>query len=164
MSRTTPADFIAVRDSCERAAAELLGRILFEFSRLDMALGLCVAWTDQGRNIDDLTIQVRGWSFYDRLDYLRRFLTRTRENSAEDRKAYEAWIADADVSRQLRNEMVHGRWGIDATGSKVINVVGLPTSSLQSERSYSIRELKAFVDSLKVLQQRLSELRDLHPL
>lgn len=39
----------------ERAAAELLGRMIFAFSRLDMALGLCIVWTGGGRNIESLS-------------------------------------------------------------------------------------------------------------
>lgn len=38
----------AANASAEKAAAELIGRALFAFSRLDVALGLCVVWTGEG--------------------------------------------------------------------------------------------------------------------
>jgi hypothetical protein len=148
----------------ERAGAELLGRMIFAFSRLDMALGLCIVWTGGGRNIESLSNQVPNWTFHSRLDYLTELLTASRARDDADRIAYEAWIADAHALRRCRNDMVHGRWAVNGDGSKVANVVGLPTSSQQREVSYSLRELESFVDSLEALQHRLRELRKQHTL
>lgn len=138
--------------------------MIFEFSRLDMALGLCIVWTDGGRNIESLSNQVPDWTFHRRLDYLTELVTSSRARDHADRIAYEAWITDAHVLRKCRNEMIHGRWAVSGDGSKAVNVVGLPTSSQQREVSYSLRELESFVTSLEALRHRLSELRDQHPL
>jgi hypothetical protein len=45
-------------EDLEDAAATLLGRLLFAFSRLDVALGLCLVWVDSGRRIDALTPKI----------------------------------------------------------------------------------------------------------
>lgn len=163
-SKTSVDGFASDPGSAESAAAELLGRMLFAFSRLDMALGLCVVWTNSGRNMESLSIQVPNWTFHRRLDYLSELLTTARAQDAEDRAAYEAWIADAHVLRQCRNEMVHGRWAVNQDGSKAINVVGLPSSYQQREICYSLQELEAIVASLKELESRLHVLRDRYPL
>jgi hypothetical protein len=93
----------------EIAAAELLGRVILAFSRLDMALGLCIVWTDGGRNIESLSNEVPDWTFHKRLDYLTGLLLSSRACDDARRIAYDAWIADAHALRMRRNEMVYGR-------------------------------------------------------
>jgi hypothetical protein len=41
---------------------------------------------------------------------------------------------------------MHGRWGIDERGQRVVNVLGLPGSPNQREVSYTLDELAEEVD------------------
>ena len=43
------------RERLDRDAASILGYMLFEYSRLDMQLGLMVVWTGDGQKMEKLT-------------------------------------------------------------------------------------------------------------
>ena len=53
----------AERDALEQKAAQLLGQMLFAYSRLDMHLGLCIAWTAEGRRVEAVSRQVGRWDY-----------------------------------------------------------------------------------------------------
>lgn len=146
------------REVLERKGATLLGKLVFEFSRLDMNLGLCVVWVDGGSRIESLTKQVSDWAFSRRLDYLEAAVSRILPIDSPGRGAYLEWIGRARVVRTTRNELVHGRWGIDGAGNRLVNVVGLPTSPDQREVGYTLGELAALVEEMKKLQHGLSKL------
>ena len=67
------------------------------------------------------------------------------------------------TAREQRNQMVHGRWGIEARRHKVVNVVGLPSGTQQSIE-YTLAELTAFNDELGALARELSRLREHWPI
>ena len=51
MNEITAGELLAKNDALENEAASLLGHMIFEFSRLDMNLGLCLVWVDGGREL-----------------------------------------------------------------------------------------------------------------
>lgn len=95
---------------------------------------------------------------------LREFVERKYAEDSEARRRYSEWLADANATRRLRNELVHGRWGIATSIQKVANVVGVPTSPNQREVMYSIPELQALVTDMQRLEPTLRELRERWPL
>ena len=151
-------------DALEQAAATLLGRLLLEFSRLDMALGLCLVWTGGGHHIDSLTKQVAEFNLHKRLDYLGQVVDRSFPENSEIRDAYITWLGQAHAARQKRNELVHGRWGFDLGREQLVNVVGLPTSSEQREIRYSVADLEGILDDVRRLRIGLDNLRKQWPL
>lgn len=164
MKEQTLADYMNTRSELESEAARHLGQMLFEFSRLDVNLGLCLAWVDGGANLDTLSIKVGGYNFHRKLQELTSQVQLKLHDGSKGRQAYEAWLARADAARQHRNDLVHGRWGVDITTSTAVNVIGLPTSADQQERRYTLGEL---ADVNKMLQQLLSDLtvlRNTYPL
>lgn len=152
------------REELEQGAATLLGKMLFEFSRLNVSLGLCVVWTDSGRRLEELTKLVAEFSFHKKLDFLSRYVEGNLTKGSKRHSAYAEWITRAHVSRLKRNQLVHGRWGVDPTQGYVINVIGLPTSSDQSEIRYSLADLESVLMELIQLQARLHEVRERWPL
>ena len=152
------------RRALEKTAATLLGQLLFEFARLDVALGLCVVWTDEGRRLEELTKQVAEFSFHKKLDCLKQVVEQFLAQGSEGRAAYTQWMEHAHDARFMRNKLVHGRWGVDPIQQQVINVVGLPTSPDQNETRYSIQDLEKVLDDLKYLQVTFSELRNRWPI
>lgn len=144
----------------EEASASLLGRLLFEFSYLDTNLGLCLVWVDGGRQLEPLSSQVNGLGFNGRLTELQRKVDAAFEAGSKAHAAYSGWLLEAHNSRRVRNELVHGRWGVDARRYEVINVVGLPTSSEQRENRYTLAELEGHVSEVKRLTKQLNRLRD----
>ena len=151
------------RSRLEQEAATILGYMLFEYTRLDMELGLFLVWFDGGQNSDELTKAVGKNNFNKRLEHLEN----TVRNEGEDpstRDIYSKWLADAHVVRTLRNQLFHGRWGIIPHKHQVANVVGLPTSSEQYETRYSIKQLEEQLQSIRELRNRLNEIRDTRPI
>jgi hypothetical protein len=72
-------------------------------------------------------------------------------------------VLDAHAMRALRNRLFHGRWGFLPQQKVVANVVGLPTSPVQTETRYSIVQLRESLQTMRVLRNRLSELRQTWP-
>ena len=164
MSELTAGQVWDAREQLEQSAAMLLGEMLFEFSRLDVNLGLCVVWTDSGRRLEELTKQVTDFSFHKKLDFLSQYVEGNLPKGSNRHTAYTEWIARAHASRVKRNQLVHGRWGVDSTQGHVINVIGLPTSPEQSEIRYSLADLESVLMELVQLQARLHEVRERWPL
>jgi len=154
----------ARREMLENEAASLLGHMLFEFSRLDVNLGLCLVWVDGGAKIESLTKAVETLNLKAKLDALAKHVTAKLPAGSNRRRAYETWIERTDLVRQQRNNLVHGRWGVEAHKSKVVNVIGLPTSNAQQVIEYTLEELADVNKELRDLQRELARLRDHWPL
>jgi hypothetical protein len=151
-------------DALEQEAAQLLGRILFAYSRLDMQLGLCIAWTAGRHRFESISRQIGNWDLNKRLIRLARDVEATPSLDSAGRAAYAKWIKEAHEVREERNQMVHGRWGVDVARDRVVNVLGLPSSSDQRERPYALGELVAFLRAVERLRDELLGLRERHPL
>lgn len=164
MREWTGIELSAARDALEGGAAALLGRMLFEFSRLDMALGLCLVWINDGQDLDELTHQVEEESFALRLNRLEKLVMKGSVEGSKKCTVYADWIAAAREIRTTRNDLVHGRWGTDPVKGEVMNVVGLPTSSAQRSAAYSLADLEGILAEMRRLHERLSELRERWPI
>lgn len=164
MTEITAREIHERRDALENAGATLLGRLLFEFARLDMNLGLCLVWLEGGSRLEALSEKVPNWGFSQRLDYLDGAVARTHSVQHEGRIEYSKWIARSRLVRKTRNELVHGRWVVSANAETLINILGLPTSPGQRSVAYTLGELDECIEEMKALQRVLSELRRRWPL
>jgi len=151
------------RSRLEQEAATILGFILFEYSQLDMELGLYLVWSNEGRNLAGLTKELENYNFNKRLVFLRKSAKAKFAKSPYVVKKYSLWLSEANRLRRIRNSFFHGRWGFSPTEQQVINVLGLPTSDQQLATSHTIEELGAVLTSLKVSRRSLLELRKLWP-
>lgn len=152
------------KQGLEQASATVLGRILIEFSRLDVALGLLLVWSGDGQQLHELTNKVEVLSFSKKLEFLDTLVREKYGSTEVTCSPYTPWLQDANELRQLRNELVHGRWGIKPIKERVINIIGLPTSPDQRTTEYAISDLKCVLEKLVALGQRLSVLRSQSPL
>ena len=160
----TARELLQLREQMEKSAALLLGQILFEFARLDMAVGMCISWLDEGRQLEALTKQAVEMSFHNRLEFLKKWVDRVLDPRSKRHNAYAEWIAAADAARLKRNILVHGRWGQDADPTYILHIVGLPNSPDQTEHRYTIDDLEAVRSELQRLSVKLYNLRQKWPL
>jgi hypothetical protein len=109
----TAGELWALRELLENDAAALLGHMLFELSRLDLNLGLCLVTFEGGANRESLTKLVAGLNLKSRLDRLRKQVDAKLPLGSKRHKAYIDWIERVDAVRQVRNSFVHGRWGVE---------------------------------------------------
>lgn len=144
-------------------AASLLGQMLFAFSYIDVCLGLCLAWVDCGAKLETLSKSVAELNVNAKLEMLSKHVVEKLPARSKGRVAYERWIERVHAVRVQRNQMVHGRWGIEAYRHKVVNVTGLPSGTQQSIE-YTLKELAAFNEELHALGRELSRLRTHWPL
>ena len=149
-------------EDLEHDVATVLGYMLLEYSKLDMELGLCLVWSDEGRYVDEVSRNVDPANFNGRLKRLQK-LAKSKYAQAPAADAYVKWLSDAHEVRDLRNQLVHGRWGFLPQQGVVANVVGLPTAPEQTETRYSLAQLQESVRAIRVLRDRLSELRRMWP-
>ncbi|MEZ5490273.1 MAG: hypothetical protein R3F50_08135 [Gammaproteobacteria bacterium] len=150
-------------DRVEREAATAIGYILFEFTQLDMELGLYLCWSDHSVGVEELTKKVNDMNFNLRINLLKVKVQEKFSGALNIVKKYDEWINDAHGIRELRNELFHGRWGFDLQRQSAANVVGLPTSPLQKSRLFTIAELLDHKDSIRQLRSRLADLRKSNP-
>ena len=151
-------------EAIEEDAAKAIGLILFEFTRLDMNLGLCLVWTNGGQNLEQLTSKYNEKSFSCRLKFIEKLACKKYNPSSKELNKYLNWIKNANEVRKLRNKLVHGRYGFIPHQGCIANVVGLPTSSEQSETRYTVKQLNNILKRIKKMSVKLSELRDECPI
>lgn len=152
------------REELEKAAALVLGQILFEFGRLDMGAGMCISHLEQSTSVDVLTKRAMGMSFDKRLRFLKKWIDRALVEGSREHRAYTRWIARADAARVARNELVHARWWFDGELEHAVQVTGLPNSPDQGERRYTLRELQGIHWEVIRLYRWLWNLREKWPL
>ncbi|WP_162314228.1 hypothetical protein [Pseudoxanthomonas yeongjuensis] len=144
------------KERLEENAAAVLGRILWETGSLEAGLGLVLAWSRGGAELDSLTKEVEPLGFNGRLKLLERIVAAC-EREPSTTLAYSNWLQDAHALRMRRNSFVHGRWAVTGDGM-IVNVVGLMTSPDQVETRYSLTELEAILAEILELHQRLRQL------
>ena len=153
-----------IPNSIKEEAAKAIGLILFEFTSLETELGLCVVWTNEGQNLKKLSSKYNGKSFSERLNFIEKLAYETYSLGSDELNNYVNWIAEANEVREIRNQLIHGRFGFIPSEGCVANVVNLPTSSNQSETRYTIKQLFNFVKRINQLSVRLNELRTKCPI
>ena len=153
-----------LREDMENSAASILGHMLFEFARLDVATGLCVSWVDMGRQLEAITARAMGLTFHKRLEFLSEWVGANLPLGSNRHKAYVAWLVDADAVRLRRNKLIHGRWWVDPYQDHIVNVTGLPNSPAQAEHRYTLSDLQGVLEEMKRLQSVLHGLRQKWPL
>jgi hypothetical protein len=146
-------------DAIEEDAAKAIGLILFEFTRFDMNIRLCVVWTNEGQNLKELTSKYNDKSFSCRLRFIEKLAYKKYPQGSDELNKYINWIKNTNEVREIRNQLVHGRYGFIPREGCVSNVTGLPTSPNQSETRYTIKQLNNIVKRIKKLSERLNELR-----
>jgi hypothetical protein len=145
----------------KRGVALRLGRMVMEFSRLEMELGLALYGSAAKHARADMAFALRRADFSARLAMLRRHLG-TQSHVHPD---WSEWAREADAARRLRNRLIHGRWDFrDPDSQEVTNVRGDPFSDEQSEVTTTLAELDAQLEQLKALRRRLAALRKAAPL
>ena len=88
MSELTAGEQWARGEALESEAATLLGKMLFEFSRLDVHLGLCLVWVDGGCKLASLTKIVATYNLNTKLDELAKLVDNKFPPGSKRHKAY----------------------------------------------------------------------------
>ncbi len=163
MTDYTLEQMVEISEEIERNAALNLGKMLFAFSRLDLSINLFLVWSDEGKQLEKLTNKVAGYSFHKKLNFLEQLIDNKYEKNSKAHSDYANWLEEAHTIRITRNDLVHGRWGVEPKKRKVANVVGLPTSPKQRSILYSINELEQILKGINRLRESMEDLRKRWP-
>jgi len=166
MNGKTLAENIQNRRDLEDAAASNLGHILFELSRLELNLGLCIAWFDGGADIEGQSRKYNSKGLGEKFEAMRKQLEKRGSEGLEPNAifAWQKWLNRADKIRESRNNFVHGRWGTNPETITVTNVVGLPSSGLQQEWQYTLDQLGQIRREIRDVAEELHKLRKKWPM
>jgi hypothetical protein len=159
MNELTAGDLWRMRERLELDAATALGQAMFAFSGLDTNLGLMVASALRYVGKEVHADNVSSLNFKARLDFVAEYASTRPEVAAEAALLLKAWVSRAHEARLLRNQLVHGRWNVDAMKNKVLNIVGLPSGDAQQIFEYSLEELVAIGERFRSLNVELSKTR-----
>lgn len=105
---------MTAHEEFERRFHELLGRMVHAHASLDFNVGLQLSWLGPhlGRKVNHL-LDARKVPFAKRLKKLRTLVIELYGGAgAEVLGAFRAWFSEADSLKALRNDYVHGRWGV----------------------------------------------------
>ena len=164
MDITKDLDVNGRRSELENEAAKLLGQMLFAFSRLDMNLGLCLVWVGGGVELERRTEIIASYNINAKLNELDREVDARFPSDSDGYRAYKSWLDRAHKIRLQRNELVHGRWGVDPVINRIVNIQGLPTSGSQKTEEYDLDGLASVNGELGWLEAELSRIRRQWPL
>jgi hypothetical protein len=153
---STEVGLLARTDPFDKAAATLLGLVLFAHSRIDLHLGLLLAARAQSRPAEMASVP-----FARKLDQFEAQAARLPD--AEARSAYAAWIAACRASRLLLGDLVEGRWIPDGRSGVAVNLVTLPGGE-QERVVYAVADLEEAVEHFGELLNEFARLRRQVPL
>lgn len=158
MSHIPTPQIIQSLQTLEDAGATVIGKILFEFTRLDANLGTCLVNIESVQRVDEETNIVSKLDFDGRIKRLSKETNKKLQQNLVGLEFINNWILRANTARLKRNNLFHGRWGFALHDGTLVNVIGLPTSIEQSSTKYTLDELQDFLNFLKQLQIDLAKI------
>ncbi|KGM52665.1 hypothetical protein N800_11155 [Lysobacter daejeonensis GH1-9] len=157
-------EMFARRDAAESEISGLIGQFVFTYSRFITALHLCVAWHNQGKDLDSYPSIAEDLAA---ADLLRRIEKQARDKLGSTSlafKAYKSWLRRAHQIRETRNTVMHSRWSIEAFGRHAIAVTTPVFVEPVKEVIFSADQLRQVCQTCEKLMGELNGLRDKHPL
>ena len=130
-------------DEMEAQAGEVIGRIVFAFSRFEFNLGLCLRNLVGGTDPESANPLVARLTFNHKLDAMIDVVEHKFASKPECIDDFKKWHRAISALRTKRNSFVHGRWGILEYDQKIVNVApGLPGGAPQREKQFALGELQ----------------------
>jgi hypothetical protein len=159
----TGTEMFARRDATEAEVAALIGRLVFAYSRFTASLHYCVAWHNDGANLDSYGEKAEGLSSAELIKKIEaQAESRYGDNSVAFKK-YRTWANRAHATRELRNVIMHSRWGIEPYGRHAIAISTPPFVQPTKERIITASQLKAACEACDNLANQLGALRHAFP-
>ena len=163
-SSMTGAEMFARRDATEQAVASVIGQLVFAYAKLNSALHYCVAWHNDGADLDSYGNQAESLSVAELINRIEAQAKYRYGSDSAAYKQYKSWTKKAHATRDLRNLIMHSRWGIETYGRHAIAISTPPFVEPQKERIVSTVELMTARDICINLANDLGALRQQFPL
>ena len=158
---TTPQEQALDHAELESAAAAVVGKIIFAFSRFEFELGLCLRNAVGGVDVDAVNPLIQRLNFKHKLDALLEVVAYKSASKTECVAEFRKWHRSIDALRTKRNSFVHGRWGVHSNAQQVINVApGMPNSIPQRETRFTLGELQQELSEVERVVSEFHQLRE----
>jgi hypothetical protein len=139
----------------EVQAHAAIGRMVVIYSRLDVNLALFVAGYQGPERRARVLTELDSTSFRAKLDLVMPAVEHAHPGCEECRAEWSVWLERANRLRCLRNDLIHGRWGLSEVNGFVANVMGLPGLPTQREVRYTLDELEDEVNDADRVSEEL---------
>lgn len=136
----------------ESAAAETLGRIIFSLTRFEFNLALAIRLTEVHPSDEKFELWKDKLSFKDRLAKLQKTVAERFSPESDVAIRFQSWYRNMELVRKKRNAIVHGRWAIEHTFQRIINVSDdYPGADDKGVSRFSLGELQRELDDIERL-------------
>ena len=160
----TLAETFARRDATEESVASAIGRLVLAYARLNSALHYCVAWHNDGAELDSYGNRAEDLSVAELISKTDAQAKSRYGSTSDAYLQYRTWASKAHATRELRNLIMHSRWGIESFGRHAIAISTPPFVEPMREHVISTEELEAARRTCIDLASELGKLRDKYPL
>lgn len=144
----------------EALSAEIIGRIVREFSNLEFDVNLCIQWAVNAKDFHAINPLVERLSFKQKVDALVDIVEIRFSTTAECVGDFKTWYKKVDKFRSKRNSFIHGGWGFAPATEEIINVApGMISFEARKEQRYSVESLTQELNTLKDISKEFTELR-----
>ncbi|GAB6197332.1 hypothetical protein [Lysobacter xanthus] len=109
-------EMMARRHAAEKEIGDLLGQLVFGYSRFVDAINLCVGWRNNGSDLENVKKASEATGTFQLLQMLDAYAREAFGAKASSYKKYRVWLAKAHRLREQRNLLMHSRWYIEAYG------------------------------------------------
>ena len=162
---TMPAiEMFARRDAAEKEITGLIGQLVFDYSRFVTALHFCVAWHNQGKDLDTYSSIAEDLDVADLLRRIEKQALNKLGGTSLGFTAYKSWLLRAHKIRETRNIIMHSRWGIEAYGRHAIAISTSVLVEPVKEIIFTADQLRQICQTCEKLRSELNGLREKHPL
>lgn len=150
----------------EDALYKELGRAVVLFSQLDLNVSLCLLNLKSEADLSVAKARIDSLSMKEKLEELQcGIIAKFKVLHPKLVSDFDEWFSEARKIRQLRNDFVHGRWGISPVRKEICFVPGgLPTGTANSvsERRYQLSEFEEEIGRLAALLIKFGKLREIY--
>lgn len=163
-SSMTASEMFARRNTAENEISGIIGQLVFNYSRFVTGLHLCVAWHNEGKDLDSYPSIAEDLAAADLLKRIeKQALTKLGDTSVGFKK-YKSWLRRAHQVRETRNIVMHSRWGIEPYGRHAIATSTPVFVEPAKEIIFTADRLRQLCQACDKLREELNKLREEHPL
>jgi hypothetical protein len=155
---------LARRDATEREVAAAIGKLVFIYSRFVTGLHLCVAWLEDGKHLKDYPEVAESLVVAELLKRIEKRASAKFGRQSSGFRAYKNWLRRAHQLREVRNIVMHSRWGIEPYGRHAIAVSTPVFVEPPEETTFTADQLQVICERCSQLIGDLNGLREAHPL
>jgi hypothetical protein len=157
-------EMLARRDAAENEVASLIGNLVFSYSRLVTSLHLCVAWHNDGKELDRYKTKAEDLAAADLIKKIEAQSKSKHGDKSDCFKSYESWAIRANAIRELRNIIMHSRWSIEPYGRHAIAISTPILVEPIKELTFTANQLRLACSECDSLNRELNKLRKDCPL